>query len=87
MEEQRTAFRRRRKKKTDQRVRLLKCGPWVRKDVDDLLRLWQRVHGVPIGRSIDAMVDYIKQKDDFRIKIGDWRSNGYIKGTQFAVRE
>jgi hypothetical protein len=67
--------RRKRKKVTECRVRLLKCGPWVRRDVDDLLRFWQKVHGVPIGRAIDAMVDYIKQRDDFRIKILPWKTN------------
>ena len=72
----------RRKKLAENRVRLLKCGPWVRRDVDDLLRFWQRVHGIPIGRAIDAMVDYIKERDDFRIKILPWKSNATIKGLQ-----
>jgi hypothetical protein len=67
--------RRKRKKVAECRVRLLKCGPWVRRDVDDLLRFWQQVHGVPIGRAIDAMVDYIKERDDFRIKILPWKTN------------
>ena len=43
--------------------------------MDDLLRFWQQVHGVPIGRAIDAMVDYIKERDDFRIKILPWKTN------------
>jgi hypothetical protein len=72
--------KRRRKKLADRRVRLSTCGPWVRRDVDDLLRFWQRVHGIPIGRVVDAMVDYIKERDDFRIKILPWRSNSTIKG-------
>lgn len=68
-------------------MRLLKCGPWVRRDVDDLLRFWQQVYKVPIGRSIDAMVDYIKKRDDFKIENKNWASNGYIKGWQITNKK
>ena len=49
------------------RVRLLGCGPLVSHDTNKLLCLWRDVHGVPIGRAIDAMTAFVKEKDDFRI--------------------
>ena len=62
------------------RVRLLKCGPWVRKDVDETLRFWQAVHHVPIGRSIDALFDYVKDKPDFKIP-----RKGLLKGKEIKT--
>jgi len=49
------------------RVRLLGCGPLVSHDTNKLLCFWRDVHGVPIGRAIDAMASFVKEKQDFRI--------------------
>jgi len=49
------------------RVRLLGCGPLVSHDTNKLLCFWRDVHGVPLGRAIDAMFDFVKENPSFRI--------------------
>jgi hypothetical protein len=56
------------------RVRLLGCGPTVSKETDKTLRLWRDVYQVPIGRAIDAMLEYIKAHPDFKIPKKNWNA-------------
>ena len=49
------------------RTRLMGCGPVVSRATNDALKLWRDVHGVPLGRAIDAMLDFVKENPSFRI--------------------
>jgi hypothetical protein len=42
------------------RVRLQTCGPLVRAETAAVLDAWRDSYGVPIGRSIDALIDFAK---------------------------
>lgn len=41
--------------------------PFVRADVYKVMALWRSAYGIPYGRVIDAMYDYIKDREDFKI--------------------
>jgi hypothetical protein len=46
------------------RVRLQRCGPHVRGDTAAVLESWRVSYGVPVGRSIDALVDFARRHPD-----------------------
>jgi hypothetical protein len=50
-------------------VRLWGGGPHVSMDTKATLDLWHSTYGVPIGRSIDALVAFARGKAAFRIKV------------------
>jgi hypothetical protein len=51
------------------RVRLWGGGPHVSMDTKATLDLWHSTYGVPIGRSIDALVAFARGKASFRILV------------------
>jgi len=49
------------------RVLLNKSPIWVDPETAAILKVWRGFYGIPYGRSIDAMVAYIRSRPDFRI--------------------
>ena len=45
----------------------VKARLWLRQETIETLLIWQQLHGLPMGRAIDAMHDYCKNREDFRI--------------------
>jgi hypothetical protein len=51
------------------RVRLCGGGPFLRKDNKELLALWRTTYQIPVGRILDAALDYCKNRADFSIRV------------------
>jgi hypothetical protein len=49
------------------RVRLLKCGPFVKQETEDILMAWKRIYGITPGRAIDQVIAYVSRDARFQL--------------------
>ena len=50
------------------RVRLLKCGPFVRQETEDILMAWKRIYGITPGRALDQVIQYVSRDPRFQLQ-------------------
>jgi len=50
------------------RVRLLKCGPFVKQETEDVLMAWKNIHGITPGRAIDQAIAYASRDPRFELR-------------------
>jgi hypothetical protein len=48
-------------------VRLLKCGPFVRQETEDILMAWKKIYGITPGRAIDQVIAYVSRDPRFQL--------------------
>ena len=49
-------------------LRLLKCGPFVKQETEDILMAWKRIYGITPGRAIDQVIAYVSKDPRFLLK-------------------
>jgi hypothetical protein len=49
------------------RVRLLKCGPFVKHETEAILLAWKNIYGVTPGRAIDQVIAYVSRDPRFQL--------------------
>jgi hypothetical protein len=49
------------------RVRLLKCGPFVKQETEAILLAWKNIYGVTPGRAIDQVIAYVSRDPRFQL--------------------
>jgi hypothetical protein len=50
------------------RVRLLKCGPFVKQETENILMGWKTIHGITPGRAIDQAIAYASRDPRFELR-------------------
>jgi hypothetical protein len=44
-------------------------GPFVTAETDKTLKAWREVYGLPVGRAIDAAMNFVATRPDFSITV------------------